>query len=103
MALAHAKGELALGVEHISEGILGTRFHGHLEREVSIGRHRAVVPVVTGEAYLTGRLEVLLDPRDPFPCGFLLDAPCVPRPPEPMALSEQSARLHRRAPAVLCS
>lgn len=75
MALAHAKGELALGEEHLSEGILGTRFHGHLEREVSIGRHRAVVPVVTGEAYLTGRLEVLLDPRDPFPCGFLLDAP----------------------------
>jgi proline racemase len=75
MALAHAKGELPLGVEHISEGILGTRFHGHLEREVSIGGLRAVVPVVTGEAYLTGKVDVLLDPRDPFPYGFLLDAP----------------------------
>lgn len=75
MALAHANGELPLGVEHISEGILGTRFHGHVEREVSIGGHLAVVPVVTGEAYLTGRVDVLLDPRDPFPYGFLLDAP----------------------------
>lgn len=76
MTLAHAKGELALGEEHISENLLGSCFRGHLLRELQIGDRRAVLPIVSGEAYLTGIPQFLLDPRDPLANGFLLDS-CV--------------------------
>lgn len=76
MTLAHAKGELALGVEHISENLLGSSFRGYLQRELQIGDQRVVLPIVCGEAYLTGMPQFLRDPFDPLANGFLLDG-CV--------------------------
>jgi proline racemase len=32
----------------------------------------AVVPTITGRAWLTGTAQHFLDPDDPFPAGFLL-------------------------------
>ena len=73
MTLAHTKGDLALGVEHISENLLGSCFRGHLQRELTIDNHLAVVPVVSGESYVTGLSHFVMDPRDPLPYGFLVD------------------------------
>lgn len=73
MALASAKGDLALGVEHISENLLGSRFRGHLKAELTIDNYQAVVPVVSGESYVTGISHFVIDPRDPLPYGFLVD------------------------------
>lgn len=72
MAARYARGELALGEEFTSEGILGTRFRGRLVREVQVGDKRAVEPVVTGSAYLTGIQQFVVDPDDPFQEGFTL-------------------------------
>ena len=73
MALAHARGTLALGVEHISENLLGSCFRGHLQGQVTIEDRQAVVPLVCGETYITGQQQFLLDPRDPLAYGFVLD------------------------------
>ena len=59
-----------LGVAYTSESIIGTRFTGHLVREVQLGEYRAVQPVVTGEAYITGIQQFVVDPRDPVKYGF---------------------------------
>jgi proline racemase len=72
MAALHARRELPLGVEFVNESLLGTRFVGRLVSEVSLGDLRAVLPTITGRAWITGMATYLLDPGDPFPEGFVL-------------------------------
>jgi proline racemase len=70
MAAMHAKGLLALGQDFVHEGILGTVFTGRLLEETSVGPYRAVVPTISGQAWITGFAQYVLDPDDPFPNGF---------------------------------
>jgi proline racemase len=70
MAVMHARGELPLGRDFVHEGILGTTFTGRLLEETRVGPHTAVVPTLSGEAWITGTAQYLLDPDDPFPEGF---------------------------------
>jgi proline racemase len=72
MAQLHARGELALGADFVNESLLGTRFTGRLLEAVTVGARPAVVPTVTGRAWITGMGQYLLDPADPFPRGFTL-------------------------------
>lgn len=70
MAVLHARGRLGLGEDFVHEGVLGTRFVGRLVEETTVGGRPAVVPTLTGRAWITGRATYLLDPTDPFPEGF---------------------------------
>ncbi len=70
MAVLHAKGKLGLGEDFVHEGVLGTRFTGRLVAETRCGDRPAVVPTLTGQAWITGRAEYVLDETDPFPSGF---------------------------------
>jgi proline racemase len=72
MASLWARGELDLGEDFVNESVIGTRFTGRLVEEVSVGGLRAVVPEVTGRAWITGMGQYLLDASDPFPAGFAL-------------------------------
>jgi proline racemase len=72
MAALHARGELALGQEFVNESIIGSRFSGRLVEELALGATPAVVPEVSGRAWITGMAQYLLDPTDPFPAGFAL-------------------------------
>jgi proline racemase len=70
MAVLHARGRLPLGHDFRSEGILGTVFTGRLVAEARVAGQRAVVPTITGTAWVTGYTRFVLDPEDPFPAGF---------------------------------
>ena len=70
MATLWARGELPLGREFLHEGVLGTTFTGELLRETRVGDVPAVVPTITGTAWITGFARYVLDPTDPFPEGF---------------------------------
>ena len=70
MAALHAKGQLALGQDFVHEGILGTLFTGRLIEETQVGPYRAVVPTLSGQAWITGFAQYVVDPEDPFPNGF---------------------------------
>jgi proline racemase len=72
MAALHARGELALGADFVNESVIGTRFVGRLVEETTVGGLPAVVPEVTGRAWITGMGQYLLDADDPFPAGFAL-------------------------------
>jgi proline racemase len=72
MAQLHANGELAIGDAFVNESIIGSRFTGRLVAETAVGDLPAVVPEITGRAWVTGRGDYLLDPDDPFPAGFAL-------------------------------
>ncbi len=70
MAALHAKGRLGLDQDFVHEGILGTVFTGRLVEETRVGPYRAVVPTLSGTAWITGLAQYVLDPEDPFPDGF---------------------------------
>jgi len=71
-AIHFARGELKIGETIRIESILGSLFDVTVNRETSLGPHPAIVPVVTGQAFITGRHEFLIDPDDPLRKGFLL-------------------------------
>jgi proline racemase len=70
MATLWARGELDLQRDFVHEGILGTTFTGRLIRRTKVGGVDAVVPTITGSAWITGYGEVVADAGDPFPNGF---------------------------------
>lgn len=72
MAQLHARGELEVGSDLINESFIGSRFIGRLTRTTRVGEHEAVVPTVTGRAWITGTAQYFLDPADPYPEGFEL-------------------------------
>jgi proline racemase len=70
MAALYAKGKLGLNQDFVHEGILGTVFTGRLVEETRVGPYRAVVPTLSGQAWITGFAQYVLDEEDPFPEGF---------------------------------
>jgi proline racemase len=70
MATLYAKGKLTLGQDFVHEGILGTTFTGRLIEETRVGDYAAVVPTLSGTAWITGFAQYVVDPEDPFPEGF---------------------------------
>jgi proline racemase len=72
MAQLHARGELPLHQDFVNESFIGGHFVGRLVVETTVGDVPAVVPTITGRAWITGTSQFMLDPTDPFPAGFLL-------------------------------
>jgi proline racemase len=80
VAALHARGELALNRPLRFEGVLGTCLIG----EAVAAEERAgvlyVTPKVTGQAWITGFHQFVLDPDDPLPQGFRIGHPPRPAP-----------------------
>lgn len=73
MAALYAQEQLKLNQPFVNEGIIGTRFTGRLLREEQVGTVQAVVPEITGMAYVTGFHQFVVDGSDPLKSGFHLD------------------------------
>ena len=72
IAQLHARGELAVGDELVNESFIGSQFRGRILSTTTVGELPAVIPQVTGRAWITGTAQYMLDPTDPFPAGFLM-------------------------------
>ncbi|NAZ16060.1 proline racemase [Glutamicibacter soli] len=72
MAQLHARGELELQTDFLNESFIGSQFTGRLVGTTTVGGKPAVIPTVTGRAWVTGTAQYFLDPTDPFPEGFIL-------------------------------
>jgi proline racemase len=72
LAQLHARGELAVGDRFVNESVIGTRFTGRVAEETTVGGRPAIVPEITGRAWITAMGQYLLDAEDPFPAGFAL-------------------------------
>ena len=72
LANLHARGRLGVGEVFGHESIIGTLFTGRIAALTSVADTPAIVPEITGRAWLTGRATLSLDATDPFPAGFLL-------------------------------
>ena len=72
MAVIAAKGEMQVGDRYVARSLIGTEFQCAIEGEAMVGDRKAILPSVTGRAWITGRREEMLDPSDPFPNGYRL-------------------------------
>jgi proline racemase len=70
-ALHCARGELALGSPITIESILGTTMTVTAIEQVKFGSFDAVIPEVSGSAFITGTSDFVLDPADPVKEGFI--------------------------------
>src|SRR5947209_2240323 len=74
MALFHHRGLMGVGSTFISRGLLGLDFRGRIAGETEVEGRRAILPEITGTAYLTGMSQFVFDPEDPVRAGYLLGA-----------------------------
>lgn len=72
MAVLHAKGQMQVGDRYLARSIIGSEFACHIDAQTSVGNTRAIVPVISGTAWITGTHQHTLDPTDPYPQGYRL-------------------------------
>lgn len=72
LAALYARGELRLGEEFRYESITGSVFRSVAVEETEVAGYKAIIPQITGSAYLTGMSQWILDEEDPQVNGFLL-------------------------------
>jgi len=72
LANLYYKGKVKKDEELIFESIINSTFKGRVLEETKVGEFPAVIPEITGRAYVTGINQWVIDPEDPFPEGFLL-------------------------------
>jgi len=72
LAALHHHGRLKPGEDFVYESILGTRFRGRIMDTLRVGEYPAVMPRITGSAYITGFNHFVIDERDPLKFGFAL-------------------------------
>ncbi|ESW59367.1 MAG: proline racemase [Rhodobacter sp. CACIA14H1] len=72
LACLHARGQVAIGDIRTSRSTIGGTFTAQAIAETTVGPHRAIIPRITGQAWVYGRETLRLSPDDPFPAGFAL-------------------------------
>ena len=70
MAMLHARGRMRVGDSFIAKSIIDSEFRGRIEAETTVADKAAIVPSITGRAWITGTHQFLLDPTDPWPEGY---------------------------------
>jgi trans-L-3-hydroxyproline dehydratase len=72
MAVLHAKGRMRVGDRYRAHSIIGSTFECHIDAETTLGGRPAIIPMVSGQAWITGTHQHMLDPTDPYPGGYRL-------------------------------
>ena len=72
MAVLHARGALGVGEDYVNQGPLGTTFTGRIEEVTQVGPYPAIVPSLSGQGWIYGTSNYLLDPSDPFQKGYTI-------------------------------
>jgi proline racemase len=70
IAVLHAKGLMKEGETYIGRSIIESRFMGSIVGTTTVGNHAAIIPTISGRAWITGQSTLMLDPSDPWPKGY---------------------------------
>ena len=68
-----SRGELKIGEKFVHESIIGSLFTGCAIEVAQVGDYSAIVPTISGWAQVTGYNDIIIDDRDPYAKGFLLN------------------------------
>ncbi len=72
MAVLRARGEMAVGESYVARSIIGSEFIGRIVGDTVLAGRPAIIPTITGRAWITGTRTEMLDPADPWPAGYRL-------------------------------
>ena len=72
MAVLHAQGRMKTGSRYRARSIIGSEFLCGIESLTTVGNTSAIVPTVSGRAWISGTHQLMLDPDDPWPEGYRL-------------------------------
>lgn len=72
MAVLRAKGQMKVGDRYLARSIIGSEFLGRIEADTTLGGKPAIIPSISGRAWITGTRTEMLDPSDPWPGGYRL-------------------------------
>ncbi len=72
MAVLRARGMMGVGERLIGRSIIGSRFEGEIVADTMLGGRKAIIPTISGRAWITGTHQYMLDPQDPWPQGYRL-------------------------------
>jgi proline racemase len=72
MAVLHARGQLKVGERFIGESIIDSTFECTIRETSVIGDMAAIIPEISGRAWITGTHQLHCDPTDPWPLGYRL-------------------------------
>jgi proline racemase len=72
MAALHARGLMRAGDAMTHASAIGSTFDGRIVAETEVGGRPAIVPAIRGSAWITGSMQLLVDPTDPYPEGYVL-------------------------------
>jgi proline racemase len=72
MAVMAAKGQMMAGDRLVLESLIGSRFEGRIAGETMVAGRPAIVPQISGQGWITGTHQHMLDPTDPWPEGYRL-------------------------------
>ena len=70
MAVLHAKGQMRNGDTYIGRSVIESRFTGKIVGETTVGGKHAIIPEITGRAWISGTSTLMLEPEDPWPAGY---------------------------------
>jgi proline racemase len=72
MAALHARGLMKPGDTMTHASPIGSTFDGRIVCDTTVGGRPAIVPAIRGSAWITGITQLMVDPTDPFPEGYVL-------------------------------
>lgn len=72
MAALHARGQLGIGAPFTGRSIIGGRFDCQIAAETAVGLRPGILPKIKGRAWITGTHQLMRDPTDPWPSGYLM-------------------------------
>jgi trans-L-3-hydroxyproline dehydratase len=72
MAALHARGRMKVGDPYRARSIIGSTFDCRIAADASVAGRPAILPVISGRAWITGSHQNMLDPADPWPAGYRL-------------------------------
>ena len=72
MAVLRAKGEMQVGDRYLARSIIGSEFLGTIAADTTFAGKPAIIPQISGRAWITGTRQEMLDPSDPWPEGYRL-------------------------------
>jgi trans-L-3-hydroxyproline dehydratase len=70
MAVLHAKGLMKAGDSYVGCSVIDSRFTGRIVGETMVGSHKAIIPEITGRAWIYGETKWTPDPDDPYTEGY---------------------------------
>ncbi|WP_135448256.1 trans-3-hydroxy-L-proline dehydratase [Tabrizicola caldifontis] len=72
LAILAARGQIGAGEVLRARSLIGGQFEGRIVGAAKVGDLDAILPEISGRAWITGTHQHMLDPADPWPEGYRL-------------------------------